>query len=514
VMTGGGDDLALVIGKTNQLFMGDGNDVALVVGEKNKWRGGAGNDLIIAGGKENDLKGNDGNDIVLALGETNKVDGGSGDDVLIAIGNTNQIDGGTGNDLIVVIGQKNTLNGKAEDTTGDGNDTLIVLGMDNTIKAGRGDDWVLACGMKNVVDGGAGADTLCVVGWNNKVYGDFTAFDNGQDTILFLGGQNQVQGNGGNDLILGAGLANQIQGNSGNDVVLSAGLVQNIDLGEGDDIGVALGSFNNLLGGSGNDALYVVGAVNSAFGGDGNDFLCAWGADNVLWGQDGNDVFLSQGMAMQALVAKQLLNDGTAVINYALDTLNTVSRGLSQEGVPQNVGDYAKQGVGLVTATGGSGNDTFFSGAQATIADGGEGQDVYHFYLGDGRMTIRDNGLDANRLIIHTEGLRPSGVNIDFALSDFFFNTDTRTLSVVHAGQNYGNIVLSGFGQGQDTLNWVRADGSQSAFSLAQLSAYSATASDWTPPTSTLTAQASSFSLGHLYDDLHNALAANRVLAA
>jgi Ca2+-binding RTX toxin-like protein len=426
------------------------------------------------------------------------------------------VDGGTGNDLIAVIGEKNDINTKADDTTGDGNDTMLVLGAQNTVKAGRGDDWVLVCGLQNKVDGGAGSDTLCVVGWNNTVYGDYTPFDNGNDTLIFVGGRNQVQGNGGNDLILGAGLANQVQGNSGDDIVLCAGLVQNIDLGEGNDIGLTLGAFNNLLGGSGNDALYLVGAGNSTFGGDGNDFLCTFGAGNVLWGQDGNDVFLSSGVAMQSLMAQQQLNDGTAVIQAALRSLNLLANDLSQESVPQHINDYANQGPGSVTAVGGRGNDVFYSGSQPTLADGGEGQDQYHFYLGDAAMTVRDNGQDANQLTIHTEWLRAFGAGFDVQLSDFFFNPNNQTLRIVHEGVSYGSVVFDGFEQANDRVNWVQANGHLATLDLTQLRLDPSTAplGAWNPAALALPTPSTSFGLNTLYDDLHHALAANRVMVA
>jgi hypothetical protein len=357
------------------------------------------------------------------------------------------------------------------------------------------------------------------LGWNNTLYGDISTVENGDDTLIFIGGNNQVQGNGGNDLILGAGLANQVQGNAGNDIALLAGLVQNLDLGAGDDIGLTLGAYSNLLGGDGQDALYAIGLANTVLAGNGNDFLYTAGVGNFLWGQAGNDVFLSQGMAIQGLLRNKQLNDGTAVINFALSALCQVAQGIASESVPNNLSDYANQkAVGVTSAMGGDGNDTFFSGAQATVADGGNGQDTYHFYLGDDSLTIQDSGVEANQLVIHTEAIRQYGAAFDVSAADFFYNTQNKTLSIVHAGQNYGDIVLRDFDNANNAIVWQKTDGSRSQIDLSRLTAVNNAAevnNHWLP-TSTLSVPNGSetFALTTLYDDFSKTLSATGVILA
>jgi|GEM_PF-4374335 len=481
VMTGDGDDLALVLGKTNALFMGDGNDAGLMAGEKNAWRGGKGNDLVLAAGKENGVKGNEGNDILFVLGQTNKVEGGSGDDAVLALGKSNDVDGGEGNDLMLIVGQKNNVNGKAEDATGDGDDTLLVLGQENQVRGGRGNDWLIACGLSNEMDGGQGNDVLVAAGWKNTLYGDFAGSDSGNDVMISLGGANKVQGNGGNDLIVAAGLGNQLEANAGNDIVLAAGLGQSIDTGEGDDIAVALGAGNQISAGSGKDTLYVAGALGNVFAGSDDDVLFALGAGNVLWGQEGNDIFLAQGIASRCLSGAGKLPSAVGAIHAALDLLNTISDGISTEKVPVSLSDYARHDNTNIYADGGSGQDVFFSGFQNLIADGGEGIDTYHYFLGDGRMTIRNVGAQSDKLVIHAESLAGFGSEALITLGSLYFDISSNMLSVIHAGKKYGEIVLEGGGAGVGLVELRNANG-VAAIGLRSLPAYGgAEPSIWTP---------------------------------
>ncbi|WP_288393289.1 calcium-binding protein [uncultured Herbaspirillum sp.] len=510
VMTGDGDDLALVMGKTNALFMGDGNDAGLMVGEKNAWRGGKGNDVILALGKENAVKGNEGNDILFVLGQTNKVEGGSGDDVVVALGKSNEVDGGEGKDLMLIVGQKNNINGKADDSTGDGDDTILVLGQENNVRGGRGNDWLIACGMSNQMDGGQGNDVIVAAGWKNTLYGDFAGSDNGNDVIISVGGANKVQGNGGNDLIIAAGLGNQIEGNAGNDILLAAGLGQSIDTGDGDDIAVALGAGNQISAGAGQDTLYVAGVLGNVFGGADDDVLFALGAGNLLWGQEGNDIFLAQGISSRQLVAAGKLPSAVAAIDSALDLVNTISQGISAEAVPARLNAYARQDNTNTYAYGGSGNDVFFSGFQNLIADGGEGLDTYHYYLGDGRMTVRDHSVEADKLIIHAEQLAAYGSKDAITTNSLYFDVGSNTLSVIQAGKKYGDIVVDGIGTGSDHIEFRHASG-VTAIDLRSLSAYSGAAPTlWAPtvPSDSASILATN-DVASLYDTLARGLRIN-----
>jgi len=510
VMTGDGDDLALVLGKTNALFMGDGNDAGLMAGEKNAWRGGKGNDLVFALGKENGVKGNEGNDMLFVLGQTNKVEGGSGDDLALVLGKSNDVDGGEGKDLMLIVGQKNNINGKAEDSTADGDDTLLVLGQENRVKGGRGNDWLISCGISNDMDGGQGNDVIVAAGWKNTLYGDFASSDNGNDVILSVGGANKVQGNGGNDLIIAAGLGNQLEGNAGNDIVLAAGLGQSIDTGEGDDISVALGAGNQVSAGSGRDTLYVAGALGNVFGGSGDDVLFVLGAGNLLWGQEGNDIFLAQGVASRCLATAGKLPSAVGAIHSALDLVNTISQGISAETVPVSLSAYARRDNTNTYAYGGSGQDVFFSGFQNLIADGGEGVDTYHYYLGDGRMTVRNLGAESDKLVIHAEPSAAFGIGVSITMKNLYFDVSSNMLSVIHAGKKYGEILLDGVGAGVEHVELRNANG-VSAVGLRSLPAYSGPApTTWSPAVSNDNTQVSAANdLTAFYDTLSRSLSIN-----
>ncbi|WP_253907148.1 hypothetical protein [Herbaspirillum rubrisubalbicans] len=101
---------------------------------------------------------------------------------------------------------------------------------------------------------------------------------------------------------------------------------------------------------------------------------------------------------------------------------------------------YARQDNTNTYAYGGSGNDVFFSGFQNLIADGGEGLDTYHYYLGDGRMTVRDHSVEADKLIIHAEQLAAYGSKDAITTNSLYFDVGSNTLSVIQAGKKYGDI--------------------------------------------------------------------------
>jgi hypothetical protein len=513
VMTGTGDDLAFVAGQTNTLIMGDGNDAALMFGQKNNFRGGAGADVVLAGGSENNLKGQDDNDLLIALGLTNKLDGGSGDDALIAVGNTNELDGGAGKDLMIAIGNENKFGCKADTTTGDGNDTIIALGLTNKINAGKGDDWVLAVGLENTIDLGEGNDLACVVGWSNTVIGDSSDADNGADTILVSGGKNNIQGNGGNDLLLVAGLANRVDAGNGNDVVVTAGLGQFINLGDGNDIDVALGAGNVVTGGLGDDVIYVAGLLNTVFAGDGNDVMFAFGGGSVLNGGAGSDVYLSQGIASRVLQSKGLLNDATTMIQTALDALNGGTQSICSETAPDQVSNYQnQQGTGFVNDVSGNGNNVFYSGFEKTVVDAGSGDDCFHFYLGDGDMTV-NSGSGCDKLYIHADvnEYASFGLKTNIGSSDLYYQASSKTLSIYRNNVSYGRIILTDFGS-NDTLSLLTTGGQSMDVLLSSLQAPAGTQSNtqyWAPTMPTQTGPYFNPDLTTLYDQMQSALKIN-----
>ena len=487
VMTGAGDDLTFVAGDENTLITGEGNDASLMFGKKNNFRGGAGSDWALAGGAENNIKGQDDNDLLIALGQTNKLDGGIGNDVLIAVGNTNELDGMAGDDLVVTIGKENKIGFKPDAFAGDGNDTIIALGCTNTIKAGAGEDWVLAVGLNNDIDLGSGNDLACIVGWDNKVIGDASSFDNGNDTILVAGGNNSIQGNGGNDLLLVAGLANNIDAGNGNDIVIAAGLRQKISLGDGDDIAVALGAGNAITGGLGNDVIYVAGLLNTVFAGDGNDVMFAFGGGAILNGGAGNDVYLSQGVASRVLQSKGTLNEGTAIIHAAMNALNAATQFISSEVAPDKVSDYQIQkSTGILYEISGNGSNVFYSGFERTSVQAGSGDDRFQFYLGDADMTLA-SGSGRDHLYIHADSNEYVGLGLNASIdsSNLYYQASTKTLSICRNNVTYGQLNLADF-DSNDTVSLLMTGGRSIDVLLSSMQSPVGTQSNnqmWTPST-------------------------------
>lgn len=514
VMTGAGDDLAFVAGQTNVVIAGDGDDAALIFGQKNSFRGGAGSDWAFVGGSENNIKGQDGNDLMIALGKTNKIDGGKDDDVLIAIGAVNELDGMTGDDLIVSIGNQNLIGYKPDVSAGDGNDTVISLGCKNLVRAGYGDDWVLAVGLTNTVDLGSGNDLGCIVGWNNYVTGDALTADNGNDTILVAGGRNNIQGNGGNDLLMAAGLANLIDAGNGSDVVVSAGLGQIVSLGDGNDICVAFGAGNLVTGGLGNDVIYSAGLLNRVFSGEGNDVLFAFGGGCVLDGGTGDNVFLSQGLASRILQSKGMLNEGTAMIHAAINTLNGATQAISSEVAPNKVTDYQIQkNSGVVSNISGNGSNVFYSGLEKTWVQAGSGDDKFHFYLGDADMTLT-SGAGRDRLYIHADlnEYAGFGLNASIDASHLYFQTNTKTLSICRNNVTYGQLNLADF-DSNDSISLLMTGGRSIDVLLSSIQAPVGTQSSnqyWTPNTPAIPAELSIVpNLTTLYQQIQSTLMVN-----
>jgi Ca2+-binding RTX toxin-like protein len=362
---------------------------------------------------------------------------------------------------------------------------------------------------QNLLDAGAGSDTVIALGWKNTIYGDYSVENNGDDSLLVLGGSNYLQGNGGNDLILVAGLGNQVQGNAGNDTAIAAGLAQSVDLGEGNDIGVVLGAGNLLLGGAGNDTLYAIGAANNCFGGFGDDTLLSFSGSGMMYGQQGNDVFLSYGIASKELNRTQKFNDGRCYIDSALNVLNTASQSMGGDLIPTSTSLYENAQFSL-QCFGGDGSDTFYSGITGTndaIFKGEDGNDRYEFYLGDSKMKI-DDALGDNYLTIHAEHLKFYGVTGSVLATDMFYNSDTKTLSVVRGGVSYGAIELTQWST-NSTIRLVNSNEATEQVTLINLQPLSSGLSVWHPTLANNSMVTPEVGLQMLKSTLDSALAVN-----
>ena len=290
--------------------------------------------------------------------------------------------------------------------------------------------------------------------------GDYWPVENGDDIILVAGGKNNVQGNGGNDLLLVAGLANRIDAGNGSDVVLTAGLGQIINLGDGNDIDVALGVGNVVTGGLGDDVIYVAGSLNTVFAGEGNDVLFAFGGGASLNGGAGNDVYLSQGVSSRVLQSQGLLHNGTAMIQSALQALNSGTQAISNEVAPDKISDYQSQlGSAVVQDIAGNGCNVFYSGFDKTVVQAGSGDDRFHFYLGDADMSLT-SGSGRDHLYIHADLNEYAGLGLNTSIEarDLYYQADTKTLSICRNNLTYGRLNLADFDI-NDTVSLLTANG-------------------------------------------------------
>lgn len=346
------------------------------------------------------------------------------------------------------------------------------------------------------------------------MYGDYSNADNGNDTIVVVGGKNNVQGNGGNDLLMVAGLGNLVDAGNGSDVVICAGIGQTANLGDGNDICVALGAGNLVTGGLGNDVIYSAGFLNRVFSGEGNDVLFAFGGGSVLDGGSGDNVFLSQGIASRILQSKGILNDGTAMIHAAINALNGATQSISSEIAPNKIKDYQIQKTsGVVNNISGNGSNVFYSGFEKTLSQAGSGDDKFHFYLGDGDMTLT-SGAGRDRLYIHADlnEYVGFGLNASIDVRHLYYQNNTKTLSICRDNVNYGNINLTDF-DGNDSISLLMTGGQSIDVLLSSLQAPAGSQNMnqyWVPNTPALAAELSVVpNLTNLYQQMQTTLHIN-----
>ncbi len=470
------------------LVGGDGNDLLTDGDGANLLDGGAGDDRLIGFGSgtgtfsthgDTTLDGGAGNDTLTAANADDVVHGGTGNDSIWidftdARAHHVTVDGGDGNDVIVVTHEPSGVIGTVEATGGAGRDMYgwAAYGWFApdalTIKdfqAGAGGDVLdvlsaltgvtrnpFATGHARLVasgadtllqvdldgaDGSSGFVTLAVL--KGVLPADLTG-DNfidgirpdGSSTGLAITGtdgadslhggilDDTLHGGGGNDTIDGSRGADQAYGDDGNDWLTSSFGNAHLHGGDGNDVLISWNGNDSLSGDAGDDSLTAQGGNNVLDGGDGNDFLSAYGdGSNILTGGAGND----------------------------------------------RIG----AGNGNATIDGGTGNDTITIGdlratdtAHRIQADGGDGNDVFHFSQGgSSRLDVIAHG-GAGRDVFVVDG--PLG-NTTLALTGFETGTNG---DIVDLGALLRNQVVNPFApggplrvvtRGADTVLQIDPDG-------------------------------------------------------
>lgn len=477
ISAGAGADRINGAGGADAIDGGDGDDVLYGGAGDDVIHGGAGQDHLhddsgddlLDGGDGDDyltrystagndtLLGGDGNDEISVMGydegESVEVDGGAGDDTIwtyVGFADTLTVSGGAGADTYIFqYGLASAAYTITDFATGNGGDRIDVTELlnysaeegggyqaGNPFAAGSGYLRLIQDGDHALLqydeDGAAGSlyQWHTAITLENALAGAFTAYnfggmlapDGSATAALNLTGtadDDTLQGSAADDTLSGGAGSDQIEGSGGNDFI-SGGDESNFAPGDnlwggaGNDTLLGGAGQDGLNGGYGNDQLDGGAGNDTLAGGFGNDTLNGGGGDDQLDGGAGNDTLLG--------------GDGNDEIVIAgSDTTTTV------------------------TASGGSGNDLFFTylqdGARGT-ATGGSGIDTYTIGYGPVTAALTITDFTAGR----------GGDRIDVAQMLDWSAADGRGYesgNPLHAELGYLRLVRSG----NDTLLQYDEDG-------------------------------------------------------
>ncbi len=367
--------------------------------------GTKGNDAIFGFAGNDNLYGDEGNDTLYGGdGYFDVLDGGAGDDALfggdgvdtvsyrsatsgvtvsLAIA-TAQNTGGAGIDILdgfqYLSGSEHNDN-----LTGDnGDNSILGLGGNDTLNGGDGNDSFQHEDGDDVMDGGTGSDSYSYYGYESLTIDLSTssAQNTGVGNDTFINIENLFGGKGGDDHFIGNSSDNGLYGNVGNDT---------------------------LEGGSGNDMLH---------GGQGNDLLGGGIGDDSLNGNDGDDI----------------LDGGSGN--------DTLDGGIGDDIISGFDGnDSLNGGEGSDTLYGGSGDfDNLDGGAGNDVLDGGDGTDIISF-------ASASSGVTASLAIGTAQNTGGSGTD---TLSNFEWLFGSKHDDKL-TGDGQQNLILGS--DGNDTLN-------------------------------------------------------------
>lgn len=262
--------------------------------------------------------GTDDADMLIGTKCADDISGGDGDDNIDARAGDDAVDGGNGNDHIV---------------GGAGNDVIY---------AGFGDD---------VVFGGAGADVIYGEQGNDRLFGD-----EGRDTLYGGDGHDRLWGGDDHDMLFGEAGNDELAGEAGND---------HLDGGDGEDV---------LSGGAGRDRLFGADGNDSLDGGDGDDFLSGGAGCDLVKAAAGNDTVLADSDHADDAYDG---GEGTDTIDYSASATGIIFDLEAGTATGFEIGNDSI--VSFEQIVGGSGDDLFMVGGQASVLRGGDGNDTFQF---------------------------------------------------------------------------------------------------------------------------------------
>jgi Ca2+-binding RTX toxin-like protein len=325
------------------------------------------------------------------------INGGDGDDLLTGGSGDDDLGGGDGNDRVVGFKGTDVLDGGA------GNDVLVWNNGDGS----------------DVMDGDIGADEVEING--APTAGDvFTAVPNGRRVLFnrtnlvpfsvdFSAERLTVNGLGGDDAFNGApGLAevtllslnggvgdDSLAGGDGPDLITGGDGNDELDGAGGDDRVVGDRGTDTLLGGDGDDTL----VWNNGDGSDVSDGDAGFDRVEINGSPTAGDAFTVRPNGARAAI------DRTNLVPFTVDFTAEALTVNGEGGDDQLTVTPGLPGL-LVTADGGSGNDsltgaeeadTLVGAADNDTLNGGGGSDLLDGQEGDDRLLARDGQGDLVR---------------------------------------------------------------------------------------------------------------------
>lgn len=448
---------SIIASSQNDILVGDSNN--------NTFTGGAGADQIIGQG------GFDTSDYsTSAAGVTINLNTTALDPLAIGTGTGGDAEGDTLQLIERIIGSAfvDTLNG------GELNDTFMGGGGADFINGGFGTDTAeyssSAAGVSITLD-----DTGAALGVGGDAEGDMlTLIENligsgADDTLIGNALTNRIDGGAGNDfirggantgnefLIGGAGIDTADYSTSGAAVIarLSDSLDSGILSTGGDAQNDVLVTMENINGSAFDDQLFGASAANRLDGGAGNDVLVGGAGADILIGGAGTDTAFYETSSAGVTIVLDSTGATLGVGGDAQgDQLSTI-----ENLIGSNFDDLLVGNSGVNRLEGGSGNDTFRSGAGGSSAGG-----IAEFIVGGAGIDTIDYSASTSavnaRLFSGTSGSLSQGGEADGDLLLQMENVIGSNFNDQLLGSTAGNKLVSGSGtdqmrggSGADTLS-------------------------------------------------------------
>ncbi|VFQ45403.1 calcium-binding protein [Desulfoluna butyratoxydans] len=457
------------------------------------------NNLIYGQETDDTIVGTDNSDIVMSIGGNDVISGGDGDDHLYGgkgndtlSGNSGRdfLSGGQGDDAYVF----HSGDGLAHIIDDGGSDRLVfsedITPDDLKVR------WVQGGKDIQITFVGNEADSIYLTNWyNSETRIEFFEFSDG--TAWNATQVLDRMGSASDDVYIGfKGVDNILSAGSGDDIVTTTEGDDQIHGGGGDDA-LDTGAGDDLLhGGTGNDFLWG-GLGNDVYffnRGDGRDTIIdssigsaeMTGNDILRFGEgiqkeelifqkgEGNSLCIGVRPVGGGTVPFNELSDVVTIADWFVksfrvesivfsdtdetmtvadimmelatdgdDTLKALEEGsrlIGRKGndcLVGNMGDDTLLGdEGDDTLSGGHGNDSLIGGKGNDILEGGRGNDTYHFRLGDGHDTIRNDDRQSGRFdsLVFGEGILSEHIIIQRSGNDLELSICNTEDSVVISG--------------------------------------------------------------------------------